>query len=56
MKEKFEWIEPLLYRRQYETADGKSKILYYGIFVDWKGQRRRFPRSIWLFSATVAER
>lgn len=43
MKEKFERIDPLLYRRQYQTAGGKSRVLYYGIFVDWKGQRRRFP-------------
>jgi len=41
-KETFKRVEPLLYRRKYETADGKSRILYYGIFVDWMGTRRRF--------------
>ncbi len=43
MKEKFERIDPLLYRRQYQTAGGKSRVLYYGIFVDLKGNGVAFP-------------
>ena len=30
-------------KRQYQTANGQWSTLYYGIFVDWKGIRRRFP-------------
>jgi integrase len=32
-----------LYRRQYQTVGGQWSTLYYAIFVDWKGIRRRFP-------------
>jgi integrase len=43
MNQSFECVEKHLYRRSYETADGSWSTLYYGIFVDWKGRRRRFP-------------
>jgi len=43
MNESFERIEPLLYKRQYETSNGEWSTRYYGIFVDWKGKRRKFP-------------
>lgn len=43
MQEKFECIEKHLYRRQYRTANGDYSTLFYGIFVDWRGIRRRFP-------------
>jgi hypothetical protein len=26
-----------LYRRQYQTATGDWRTIYYGIFTDWKG-------------------
>ena len=32
-----------LYKRQYQTSAGEWSTLYYGIFKDWKGKRRKFP-------------
>ena len=32
-----------LYRRQYQTAGGDWRTIYYAIFTDWKGKRRKFP-------------
>lgn len=32
-----------LYRRQYQTAAGDWRTIFYAIFVDWKGKRRKFP-------------
>ena len=43
MKDKFKRIERHLYRRQYLTGNGDCSTLHYGIFVDWKGKRRKFP-------------
>jgi len=43
MKQSFERIAPHLYKRQYETSNGEWSTFYYGILVDWKGKRRRFP-------------
>jgi integrase len=43
MKQKFECIEKHLYRRQYQTAGGDWRTLYYVIFTDWKKKRRTFP-------------
>jgi hypothetical protein len=34
-----------LYRRQYQTADGNWSTIYYAIFTDWKGKRRKF--AVW---------
>ena len=31
-----------LYRRQYQTAGGDWRTIYYAIFTDWKGKRRKF--------------
>jgi integrase len=31
-----------LYRRQYQTAGGNWSTIYYAIFTDWKGKRRKF--------------
>ncbi len=42
MNQKFERIEKHLYKRQYQTSNGDWASLYYGIFTDWKGKRRRF--------------
>jgi integrase len=30
------------YRRQYQTAGGNWSTIYYAIFTDWKGKRRKF--------------
>jgi len=43
MKDRFKHIERHLYKRQYQTDNGDWSTLYYGIFVDWNGKRRRFP-------------
>ncbi len=43
MNKSFERIEPLLYKRQYETSNGEWSTRYYGNFVDWKRKRRNFP-------------
>jgi len=43
MKQSFKRIAPHLYKRQYQAANGEWRTLYYGILVDWKGKRRRFP-------------
>jgi len=43
MEQKFDRIAQHLYKRQYQTSNGDWSTLYYGIFVDWKGKRRRFP-------------
>jgi len=43
MKQSFKRIAPHLYKRQYQAANGEWTTLYYGILVDWKGKRRRFP-------------
>lgn len=43
MNQTFECVEKHLYKRQYRTAAGDWSTLYYGIFVDHKGKRRRFP-------------
>jgi integrase len=32
-----------LYRRQYQTAGGDWRTIFYAIFTDWKGKRRKFP-------------
>jgi integrase len=40
-----EWtnVAPRLYKRQYKTATGDWRTLFYANFVDWKGERRKFP-------------
>jgi len=43
MKQVFKRIAPHLYKRQYQAVNGEWTTLYYGILVDWKGKRRRFP-------------
>jgi integrase len=43
MKEIFEKIDRHLYRRQYQSAAGEWKTIYYARFVDWQGKRRTFP-------------
>jgi len=43
MKDKFKCIARHLYKRQYQTDNGDWSTLYYGIFVDWKRKRRKFP-------------
>ncbi len=43
MTQSFKRIAPHLYKRQYQAANGEWRTLYYGILVDWKGKRRRFP-------------
>ncbi len=43
MKQVFKRIAPRLYKRQYQAANGEWTTLHYGIFVDWKRKRRRFP-------------
>jgi hypothetical protein len=30
-----------LFRRQYQNADGNWSTIYYAIFTDWKGSRRK---------------
>jgi integrase len=49
MEQKFEKIAevngeptPWLYRRSYETKN-RHVVLFYAVFTDWKGIRRRFP-------------
>lgn len=42
MKETFERVAEHLYKRQYQTAGGDWRTIYYGRFVDWKGKRRMF--------------
>src|ERR1044071_3846994 len=32
-----------LYRRQYQTAGGDWRTIYYAVFTDWQGKRRKFP-------------
>ena len=32
-----------LYGRQYQTGGGDWRTIYYAIFTDWKGKRRKFP-------------
>jgi hypothetical protein len=32
-----------LYRRQYQTAGGEWRTIFYAIFTDWQGKRRKFP-------------
>src|SRR5262245_33803619 len=41
MKETFERVGDHLYRRQYQSANGEWKTIFYGIFTDWKGIRRK---------------
>jgi len=41
MNETFEKVAEHLYRRQYQTANGQWKTIFYGIFTDWKGKRRK---------------
>jgi integrase len=41
MEETLEKVAEHLYRRQYQTAKGEWKTIYYGIFTDWKGKRRK---------------
>jgi hypothetical protein len=43
MNQKFERIEKHLYMRQYQTADGELRTIYYAEFTDWQGIRRKFP-------------
>lgn len=42
-KETFEKVGRGLYKRRYQTADGQPRVVFYGIFTDWKRQRRKFP-------------
>ncbi len=42
MGQNFVRIAPHLYKRQYQTLNGDWSTRYYGIFVDWKGKRRKF--------------
>ncbi len=43
MNQSFKRISPRFYKRQYQAANVEWTTLYYGILVDWKGKRRRFP-------------
>ena len=43
MKETFERVGAHFYKRQYQSAVGQWKTIYYAIFTDWKGKRRKFP-------------
>ena len=43
MKDTLKCIASNLYERQYQTSTGRWNKFYYGIFVDWKGKRRKFP-------------
>ena len=43
MKETFERVAEHLYKRQYQSAKGQWKTIFYGIFTDWKGKRRKVP-------------
>jgi hypothetical protein len=40
--ETFKCIADHLYRRQYQTASGEWRTMFYGIFVGWTGKRRKF--------------
>jgi len=52
MKEKTEKrIAPHLYKRQHKSSKGEWSTRFYGIFVDWKGKRRRFPLGRYLGAA-----
>ncbi len=43
MEQKFECLEKHLYKRQYQTAKGERRILYYALFRDrLKGKPRKF--------------
>jgi len=42
LEESFERIEKHLYKRQYQNSTGDWQTIYYGVFVDWKGTRRKF--------------
>jgi integrase len=41
MKETFERVADHLYRRQYKTATGQWRTVFYGIFTDWQGNRQK---------------
>jgi integrase len=41
MKETFERVADHLYRRQYTTATGQWRTMFYGIFTDWQGNRQK---------------
>jgi hypothetical protein len=43
MKESFERVGEHLYKRQYQSAKGQWKTIFYAIFTDWKGIRRKVP-------------
>ena len=36
-------VEKHLQKRQYQTATGEWRTVYYAIFTDWKGVKRTFP-------------
>jgi len=42
-QDSLKWVARHLYKRQYQTSTGDWSTLYYGIFKDWKGKRRKFP-------------
>jgi hypothetical protein len=42
-REIFEKVGKYLYKRQYQTADGQARVMFYAIFTDWKRKRRKFP-------------
>jgi integrase len=42
-REIFEKVGKYLYKRQYQTADGQTRVMFYAIFTDWKRKRRKFP-------------
>jgi len=43
MKETFERVAEHFYKRQYQSAEGQWKTIFYARFVDWQGKRRMFP-------------
>ena len=45
MNESFERIEKHLYKRQFQTSTGDWRTIFYGVFTDWKGIRRKITLS-----------
>jgi len=43
MEKTFERIAEHFYKRQYQSAEGQWKTIFYARFVDWQGKRRMFP-------------
>jgi integrase len=43
MEETFERVAEHLYKRQYQIAGGQWRTIYYALFTDWKGKRRKVP-------------